>query len=268
MSIAIENLPSYEQISSEPIRSAVAALSAAKGAADEAKKTHIQLEQELPNAHQQDAAADERLRAEGKPKLKGRPATQAAEKGIAEAAHEQLVCELAVGRARDELVASLAEHGEAWAAEVAESVEALSREWVNTVEGMIGLHGKLTAAVSVARGVGIGKVPQVGSLPFSRRQIDNAEFASPQPDQPAYIGTPDVLAALARVVQPEPDAEKAPVTHAQWRYDLNPLRGRGDVEGEIAEREAFHEPERVAARRSRAEQNRQAGQEAQQTLTG
>ncbi len=100
MSIAIENLPPYEQISSEPIREAAATLSAARGAADEAKKTHVQLEQELPNAQQEDAAADERLRAEGKPKLKGRPATQAAEKGIADAAHEQRVCELAVERAR------------------------------------------------------------------------------------------------------------------------------------------------------------------------
>ena len=43
VSIAIENLPPYEQISSEPIREAAATPrpSAARGAADEAKKTHV-----------------------------------------------------------------------------------------------------------------------------------------------------------------------------------------------------------------------------------
>ena len=82
-SIAVENVQKlgYEAISHEAIRDAVAALDAARATADEAKKTHVQLEQELPNAQQQDAAADERLRAEGKPKLKGRPATQAGKRG-------------------------------------------------------------------------------------------------------------------------------------------------------------------------------------------
>ncbi len=122
---AIEKLP-CEAISCEPIRRAAAAFSAAKSAANDARKTHVQLTQELPNAHQEDARADELARAEGKPKLKGRPATQAAEKAIEDAEHEQRVSVLAAQRAKRELAAALDEHGHAWAAEVAEATKAIT----------------------------------------------------------------------------------------------------------------------------------------------
>lgn len=266
MSIAIENLPAYEQIANEPVRDAAAAFSAARAAADEAKKTCVQLEQELPNAQQEDARADELLRSEGKAPLKGRPATQAAEKGIAAAAHEQRVAELALDRARNELVAALDQQGDAWCGEVAESVKAMTGQWDAVVGELIDLHGRLTASLRIARNVGVGDLPAgIGALPFQRRQIDNAEFVSGQPKVPAFISTGDVLAALAGAVavsEPEP-AE--PVEHGPLPRRSSPLADHAGVRREIDERNAFAErarsPERVEARRRRSEATR-AGRDA------
>jgi hypothetical protein len=266
VSIAIENVQQlpYEAISNQAVSSAVAALSAARVAADEAKKTHVQLEQELPNAHQEDAAADERLRAEGKPRLKGRPATQAAEKGIADAAHEQLVCELAVGRARDELVAALDEHGAAWAGEVAETIEALQGQWQAVTGELSALHARLASSVRIGRAVGMGSLPSVGTLPFMRRQIDNCEFATGQPAVPAFIGTGDVLAALAAAVEVEPQEQPEPVKHGQWMGGGSPNAEHGAVQDEMRERREF--AERVAPdverRRRRNAQLRAEGEAA------
>ena len=270
-SIAVENVQKlgYEAISHEAIRDAVAALDAARATADEAKKTHVQLEQELPNAQQQDAAADERLRAEGKPKLKGRPATQAAEKGIADAEHERRVCELAVDRARSELAAALDEHGAAWTAEVDADVQTMTVEWQNTVEGLSALHSRFVESLRIARVVGIGVGPRIGTVPFERRAIENVEFAAGQPKMPAYIAMGEVLAALIGVVEPEPP-EPEPVEHPPLK-GVNPLHGRRDVEREIAERREFAErassPEGIEAREeARRQRNEQFHQQNDQAL--
>jgi hypothetical protein len=269
VSIAIENVPPYEQISSEPIREAGATLSAVRAAQDEAKKALVEAEQTLPSSQWKDAEAAEQARAEGKPEPKTRNHTAAHEKRIADLEHEQRVADLALKRARGALEAVLAEHGQAWADELTTSVEAMRVEWGNSVEGLIGLHSQLSAALSVARVVGIGELPKVNALPFRRRQIANAEFASPQPDVPAFVQMGDVLAALAGVVEVEPDVEKVPVEHRPPRALSSELRDRADVENEVGEREAFHNSERVAERRRRAEQNRQAGEEAlSQSLAG
>jgi hypothetical protein len=272
-SIAIENLPAYEQISSEPIRESAARFDAARSAREQARKDLIELEQTREAAEWADAEAAEKARAEGKAEPK-RSHVAVHDKKTDEVRHELKVATLAETRARDVLQAAIGEHGGAWAGEVGESVEALSAEWADTVEGLIALHGRLTAALSVARVVGIGTVPRIRALPFRRRQIENAEFASPQQDVPAYVPTGDVLAALASVIEPEPDVEKTPVQHPPRRGEgSNLLRGRGDVENEIAERRAFDEHARspegmaerervVARRRQRAERNRQEREQA------
>jgi hypothetical protein len=268
VSIVIENLPPYEQISSEPIREAAATRSAARAAQDEAKKALVEAEQTLPSSQWKDAEAAEAARAEGKPEPKTRSHTAAHEKRIADLEHEQRVAELALTRARGELEAALAEHGQAWADELTTSVEAMRVEWGNSVEGLIALHSQLSAALSVARVVGIGELPKVNALPLRRRQIANAEFASPQPDVPAVIETSAVLAALASVIEVEPEVEKVPVEHPHLK-GASELRAQARVEDEIGERAEFHSPERVAERRRRAEQNRQAGEEAlSQSLAG
>lgn len=265
MSIAIENLPACEQITNELVRDAAAAFSAARAAADEAKKTCVQLEQELPNAQQEDARADELLRSEGKAPLKGRPATQAAEKGIAAAAHEQRVAELALDRARNELVAALDQHGDVWRGEVAEQVVAMTGQWQAVTGELIDLHGRLTASLRIARNVGVGDLPAgIGALPFERRQIDNCEFVSGQPKVPAFISTGDVLAALAGAVA-LPEAPPEPVEHGPLPRRSSPLADHAGVRREIDERNAFAErarsPERVEERRRRSEATR-AGRDA------
>jgi hypothetical protein len=166
VSIVIENLPPYEQINSEPIREAAATLSAAKSAQDEAKKALVEAEQTLRSSQWEDAKAAEAARAEGKPEPKTRSHTVAHEKRIADLEREQRVAELALTRARDALEAALAEQGQAWADELTTSVEALRGEWQRDMTELIGLHGRLTAALSVARIAGIGELPKIGALPF------------------------------------------------------------------------------------------------------
>jgi hypothetical protein len=267
VSIAIENLPPYEQISSEPIREAAATLSAARSAKEQARKDLIELEQTRESAEWADAEASEQAQAEGRAEPK-RTLVAAHDKKTDEARHKTKVSDLAHTRARGALEAALAEHGQAWADELATSVEAMRVEWGNVVEGLIGLHGRLSAALSVARVVGIGELPKIGALPFRRRQIQNADFASPQPDVPAFVPTGDVLAALAGVLEVQPDIEKTPVQHPHLK-GASELRGQARVEDEIAERAEFMSPERAAERQRRSEQNRQAGEEAlSQTLTG
>jgi hypothetical protein len=260
VSIVVENLPPYEQISSEPIRQAAATLSAARSAKEQARKDLIELEQTRESAEWADAEASEQAQAEGRAEPK-RTHVAAHDKKTDEARHKAKVSDLALTRARGALEAALDEHGQAWTDELATSVETMRVEWGNSVEGLIALHSQLNAALSVARVVGIGELPQVGALPFRRRQIANAEFATGQPDVPAFVDTGDVLAALASVIEVEPVVEKVPVEHPHLK-GASELRGQGRVEDEIDEREAFHSPERVAERRRRAEQNRAGHDEA------
>jgi len=92
-----DSLPAYEDISNKPLREAAGALSAARAALDASRKDRVQLEQELPNAQQEDAKEDERRLHEGKPRLKGLPATKRHEDAIASAAHggfQGLTCSL------------------------------------------------------------------------------------------------------------------------------------------------------------------------------
>lgn len=236
---AIEKLP-YEAISCEPIRRAAAALSAAKAAAHEARKTHVQLTQELPNAHLEDARADELARAEGKPKLKGRPATQAAEKAIDDAEHEQRVSVLAAQRAKRELATAIDEHGNTWAAEVADATGALRADWQTSIGELIGLYGRLSAALSVAHVVG-ADVPGMAAVRFRARQIDELEIASGQHDPHGLISTGDVLAGLADLGTPEPEHEPEPVQRTRAGAGSDLLRGQAGVEAEIAERRQFAE---------------------------
>jgi hypothetical protein len=72
MDIAIENLPAYEQISNEHIREAAAQLDAARVALDEAKKSHTQVELELPASEWLDAEIAAEARRASKPESKTR----------------------------------------------------------------------------------------------------------------------------------------------------------------------------------------------------
>jgi hypothetical protein len=247
MRITVEHVEKlgYEAISCEPIRQAAAAFSAAKVAAEEARKTHVQLGQELPNAQQEDAREDERLRAEGKPKLKGRPATLAAEKGIADAEHELRVCRLAAERVQGELEAAIDEHGQTWADEVARDAEALCAEWQTAANGLVAVYSRLAAAAAVSRVVG-GHVPAIGALRFPARAIHELEIAGGQHDPHGVIQTGEALARLAELlVEPEP----APEPERQPTRSTPPV---GEAQ-EQAERRRFMEQRTADRRRQLAE---------------
>jgi hypothetical protein len=276
--IAIENLPPYEQISNQSVRGAVAELDQAKVAAEEAKKSRVQLELELPAAQDADAAEDERLRSGsgGKEKLKGRPATQRHEKAISDAEHEERVARLAYERAEQNVVAALDEHGDEWGNEVAAAVDALTEQWTIGVNELIALHGQLGAALTEARIV-LGDERTGAAITFDARQVQGREWASGQSSQvrPA-VSVVDVLTALADVAMPPEPAENAPQQHlppGAQPHGGDSARGEAGVAAEEAERRAFLEraatPEAAEARRQRAEQHRQANDEAlQATLEG
>lgn len=278
MDIAVENLPPYESISCEPIRQAAAEHNAARSAKEQARKDLIELEQTREAAEWRDAEAAEQAQAEGKPEPK-RSHVAAHDKQTDAARHGAKVAELAHTRARGALEAALAEHGEAWASELTSSIEQMSAEWGNALTELIDLHTRLAGALSVARRVGIGDLPNIDALAFSRRQIQNAEFASPQPNVPAYIPAGDVLAALATVIEvAEPGAEKTNVAGAvplRRIRMLSPNAGQRGTDDEMESRRAFTEhanspagqAEReriVAERRARAQKHRQGAEEAEQ----
>ena len=264
MDIAIENLPPYQQISNELIREAAASLSVARSALDEAKKSHVQLEQELPQAQEDDAAADALLRSEGKPKLKGRPAAQRHEKAIEEAAHEHRVAVRIEAEAFDALQAALGEHGVEWGQEVTESLGGLRGQWAAVMSDAISLHPKLVETLKIARLVLGGDQPSVGTLGFTPGQIKGLEFQSHQGRQTGHIDTATVLAGLAGLGTPPPPPQE-PVKHPP----LKPLY-RTEGTAEQTERQAFLEhaesPEgreaAAEARRQRNEQHRRQNEDA------
>jgi hypothetical protein len=269
----LPQLPVYTEIDHKEIRDAAAAWDAAKVSLDESKKSLIQLEQELPQAQHEDAAADEQLRAEGgKPKLKGRPATQRHEKAIADAAHEQRVCQLAEERTFDALQAALDEHHAEWAETVERDVAALDDDWSAAVNALVELHATRSRAL-VIRAMLVGDQRGAAALGFKPSQIRGIDFQSGTARQIGYVGAVDVLAALADLGMPPVVVEAAPVEHAPpGRPDGSPNRGQGSVEAEIAERREFAQaatPKLVEERRQRAEQLRQAGEQAlADTLNG
>jgi hypothetical protein len=264
MHIAIEKLPPYEQIGNPAIREATANLDAAKAAVLSARRTHTQLEQELPQAQEEDAAEDARLRSEGS-KLKGRPATTRHEKAIEDAAHEHRVCKRLAQQAHDDLATVLSEHRQAWADEIEQELQAARVEWQADVHELIDSHGRLRAANAAASVGSVIGHSGVAVLRFTQAQIHDLEFAPGQEGVHGVISRDDVLNGLAELGQPEPDGEREPVKHSPPK-GLSPNRGQRDVEAEIAEREQqlhqLHTPDRVKARQERAERLRQEFEQA------
>jgi hypothetical protein len=266
MDIAVENLPPYEQISNEPIREAVAQLSAARAALDEAKKSHTQVELELPASEWKDAEIAAEARRAAKPEPKTRAHTAKHEQRIRDLAAELKVSTILEQRALEDLHAAIDEHGEAWGDEVRESLEALRGQWAADLNEVIALHGRFSAALSVSRTV-LGERSHADKVGFSPAAIRGIEFASGQARQTGYVATPDVLAALVDLGMPV--VEPAPVEHPP----LKPMWSNADDASrkEQAERRAFFEhaasPEGrrqvEEARRERAELHRQQNEMAE-----
>ena len=93
MSIAVENLPSYEQISSKPIRDSAAALDMARATQQERRRDLIELEQTREQAEWRDAAAAEKALAERKPAPK-RTYVAAHDRKTDDARHQVKVAQL------------------------------------------------------------------------------------------------------------------------------------------------------------------------------
>jgi hypothetical protein len=271
MDIAVETLPPYEQISNEPIREAVAQLSAARAALDEAKKSHTQAELELPASEWRDAELVAEARRASKPEPKTRAHTAKHEQRIRDLAAELKVATIIEQRSRDDVDAVLQECGAAFGEEVRASVEALREQWTIEVSELIALHGRFSAALSVARTV-LGEQAHAHALGFTPAQIRGIEFASHQARETGFVATPDVLAALGSLGLPEPVIE--PVQHPPLRPMFQPddrESAEQDKRRRFFERMAGPEGDeaRAKVRRERAELNRQAGEEAlADTLNG
>ena len=246
MSIAVENLPSYEQISSKPIRDSAAALDMARATQQERRRDLIELEQTREQAEWRDAAAAEKALAERKPAPK-RTYVAAHDRKTDDARHQVKVAQLAFERAERDLIGSLERNGAAWATEVGEACENLFAAFASGVAELIAVHSKLTQASAVARVVIGDKRPHVGVIELDHRQLDGIELAQGSVRR-AMVQVPDVLAALSSIGQPQPEPQ--PVKHPAPRKGHGDprLRGRADVEEEIAEREAVSQ--RVQARRA------------------
>jgi hypothetical protein len=267
-------LPNYTEIDQKEIREAAAAWDAEKAALDEAKKSLDDLEQKLPQAQEEDATADARLRSEGKPKLKGLPATQRHEKAIAEADHEQRVAVRLEEDAFDALQTALDEHADEWVESIEQDVQSLDGEWAAAINTLIELHARRSSALAIQAMVVGGEQASATAVGFRPSQIRGIDFASHTAKQTGYVTADDVFATLAALGIPEPVVEASPQEHASpVRPGGSPMtRDYATVEDEIAERREFAEhasssegrEQATEARRQRAELNRQAGEEALQ----
>jgi hypothetical protein len=201
-----DNLPDASSISQPAIRKSRVVLDTARHAFNAAGKTLIQLERELPNAQDADAAADEAARAQGKPPLKGRPQTKRAEDAIANAAHEQRVAELARTRAADDLEAVLAKNLAAWQEEVTAEMELRDSEWDVLINGLIVAANKRSAVRQVGQKILETDVLAAAAVPFRLRQLDGIEVQNGS-SRTAYVAVEDILVGLQelgfKIAEPE-----------------------------------------------------------------
>ena len=203
---SIDTLPQPEQITNKPIATAAKALRDAQKAADEARKTRVQLEIELPNAKDADAAADEKLRAEGKAPLKGRPATATAEKAIEDAQHEELVCGKAIIRAEGDLQAADDEHGSTYAAERAKRVTDAAAAFQTALSKLVTTFGEYGAATRVAIQLGDDELG-VQTAKLTRAQLQGIEL--PKGAATSWdVYAEDLLGALGELGKPQPEVEQ------------------------------------------------------------
>jgi hypothetical protein len=197
-------LPNYTEIDHPAIREAAAAWDAAKATLDSAKKSHVALEQELPQAQEDDAAADALLRSEGKPKLKGRPATQRHEKAIEEAAHEHRVAVRIEAEAFDSLQAAIDENQDEWAVSIERDVQTLDDECDAALSTFVSLHAQRSRALAI-RAMVIAGNPLVADVVALRpAQIRGIDFASFQGNKTGYVPTADLFAAFGDLGKPKP----------------------------------------------------------------
>jgi hypothetical protein len=257
MDIAVENLPPYEQISNEPIREAVAQLSAARAALDEAKKSHTAAELELPASAERDAEIAADARGAGKPEPKTRAHTAKHEQRIRDLAHELKVATIIQQRALKDLNAAIKEHGEAWGDEIRESLETLRGQWAADLNEVIALHGRFSAALSVARTV-LGEQSHADKIGFTPAQIRGIEFASHQARATGYVATPEVLAALVNLGMPV--VETPPVEHPP----LKPMWSNVDDASSKEQAEIREFQERMASPEGRRQVEEQRRQRAEQ----
>jgi hypothetical protein len=195
-----------EQIPSEPIAKAADALRELRKSEQEGERDlthHRQTDKET--APQTDADADAKRRREGKPPLKGRPATEAAERKERELEHELRVRTSLREAAEADLTAAWQEHGDDCKASLVKEMRADDQLWSAAVSALLSLHGPREARRAVARALELD-ITGVKALPFERGSIENIETAPGSP-RVGFIETMTVLLKLSELgaAPPEPD---------------------------------------------------------------
>ena len=192
MSLDVDTLPkNREHIACEPIRHGAEALDAAHAAAEQARRSVVELEQTRDQALWADAAEVEQARADGKPEPKQR-------RHIAK--HDKLTedAQLAVERADKALREAVAEHGPRWAAEAAQAAQDARGQWESAIAELRAAYGRLSTALSIVRRTS-GAAPNADVVAFEPRQVRGLEIMGGQGKARGVISTADVLAALASI---------------------------------------------------------------------
>jgi hypothetical protein len=221
--LTIDQLPTYEQISHPQIRDAAAALSAARAAYEEARKTVTEFEQTREAAEWRDAQKSEAARAAGE-KEPRRTEVAAHDRKTDDARHELKVAKLATERAAEAVETALATSGDDWLADLAKQAEAGLVEWQKQVNGLITLHRDLSGLLAVQRKLGV-RTPNVDVCGFQKAQIGGLEFQPQQHGRKGWVSTPDNLTVLhdlatTEPAPPDPDEgethEERQARHAEW----------------------------------------------------
>lgn len=146
-SIAIDQLPEPQQISSTPIREAAEAFHAAKVAALTAKQDEQELVNTRPSAEWADAQLLDDAAAAGKPAPTLHHVTDHDRK-LDEAKIVHKAKDLAEQRTRADLRKALDEHESSWQEEVAARVEKADAAWSETVGRLAAVHRARRADVA------------------------------------------------------------------------------------------------------------------------
>jgi hypothetical protein len=223
MSIHTDNLLrlSPDAIPCKPIAVAVKAVHKLQEDAQKARRDlthHEQVAVEKAKAKDTQAIAAARREGRAEPKWTH---TATAEKRTAELDREARVAVELAQRAHADLAAAVAEHGDAFAAEVREALESNLSKFREGVNWLIPLLGDLESTASVARVV-VGTAPNVGAVSVPAKMIHDLEIAPGQRNPHGVLLVPDLLDRLSRHgMPPEPSAQE-PAEPAP-----PPLRGVG-----------------------------------------
>jgi hypothetical protein len=202
----LNQIPPADRISHPILKAALERYGAAKAAEREARRTHVQLEQELPAAEYKDEVALADAREKGA-KDPGPKHAEAHARLIAEAKRDAGACKIALARAVEGVAAAFEAHGDEWEADLLDERDQLRAAMAELLDGWQRLWADLQQN-SANRAIGRGG-------PVQSPSVFCDSFRVPLVRDGSVIQVADVLEGLRDLARPVENAEGGaePIRH-------------------------------------------------------